>query len=192
MFFSGLAVMISIGGLFLLDDPLFRSMAIGTISVVLVAVIGSLTFLPATLAILGDGVNRLRLPILGRDRPEGSGIWATLVRAVMRRPVIAAVVTAGAPARRRLAGDPAPHRARPTSPRSRTPSTASRRVNLLNEKWPSGSDLDLSVVVTRADEAPTKAAIDRMLERGPRDPGRRAARRRRASRPTATSRSSTT
>src|SRR6185369_17397789 len=35
VFFSGLAVMISIGGLFLLDDPLFRSMAIGTISVVL-------------------------------------------------------------------------------------------------------------------------------------------------------------
>ena len=81
VFFSGLAVMISIGGLFLLDDPLFRSMAIGTIAVVLVAVIGSLTFLPATLAILGDGVNRLRLPFLGRDRPEGSGLWATLVRA---------------------------------------------------------------------------------------------------------------
>ena len=34
-------------------------------------------------------------------------------------------------------------------------------VNLLNEKWPSGSDLDLSVVVTRADEAPTKAASRR-------------------------------
>jgi RND superfamily putative drug exporter len=83
--------MISIGGLFLLDDPLFRSMAVGTISVVLVAVIGSLTFLPATLAILGDGVNRLRIPIIGRERPEGSGIWATVVRAVMRRPVIAAV-----------------------------------------------------------------------------------------------------
>src|SRR5439155_27221416 len=35
-------------------------------------------------------------------------------------------------------------------------------VNLLNEKWPSGTDLDLSVVVTRADQAPTKVAIDRM------------------------------
>ena len=83
VFFSGLAVMISIGGLFLLDDPLFRSMAVGTISVVFVAVVGSLTFLPATLAILGDGVNRLRLPFIGRDRQEGSGIWATLVRAVI-------------------------------------------------------------------------------------------------------------
>ena len=32
VFFSGLAVMVSIGGLFLLDDPLFRSMAVGTIA----------------------------------------------------------------------------------------------------------------------------------------------------------------
>src|SRR5258708_24001182 len=72
VFFSALAVMISIGGLFLLDDPLFRSMAVGTISVVFVAVVGSLTFLPATLAILGDGVNPLRLPGVGRERPEGS------------------------------------------------------------------------------------------------------------------------
>jgi RND superfamily putative drug exporter len=93
VFFSGLAVMISIGGLFLLDDPLFRSMAVGTISVVFVAVVGSLTFLPATLAILGDGVNRLRIPLVGRDRAEGSGIWATLVRTVMARPIVAAVVT---------------------------------------------------------------------------------------------------
>ena len=101
--------MISIGGLFLLDDPLFRSMAVGTISVVLVAVIGSLTFLPATLAILGDGVNRLRIPFLGRDRPEGSGIWATVVRAVMRRPVIAGRDQCGLLIVLALPRDPAPH-----------------------------------------------------------------------------------
>ena len=78
VFFSGLAVMFSIGGLFLLDDNLFRSMAIGTIAVVLIAVIGSLTFLPATLAILGDNVDRLRVPLLasrstGRQRALGGG-----------------------------------------------------------------------------------------------------------------------
>ena len=70
VFFSGLAVMISIAGLFLLDDPLFRSMAVATISVVLISVIGSLTFLPATLAILGDGVNRLAYSI-PRTGPTG-------------------------------------------------------------------------------------------------------------------------
>ena len=57
VFFSGLAVMISLAGLITLGVSLFTSMAIGTISVVLVSVIGSLTFLPATLSILGDRVN---------------------------------------------------------------------------------------------------------------------------------------
>jgi RND superfamily putative drug exporter len=163
VFFSGLAVMISIGGLFLLDDPLFRSMAVGTISVVLVAVIGSLTFLPATLAILGDGVNRLRIPIVGRDREEGSGVWAVLVRSVMRRPIVAAAGTAiilvaiASPVVRLQMGQ-ADFTSFPDS------LDGVQAVNLLNEKWPAGSDLDLSVVVTRADAAPTKAAIDRMSE----------------------------
>ena len=161
VFFSGLAVMISIGGLFLLDDPLFRSMAVGTISVVLVAVVGSLTFLPATLAILGDGVNRLRIPVIGRDREEGSGIWATLVRAVMRQPILAAVVTSAvlivvaSPVLRLHMGQ-ADFTSFPDS------LDGVQAVNLLNDKWPSGSDLDLSIVVTRADEAPTKAAIEKM------------------------------
>ena len=163
VFFSGLAVMISIGGLFLLDDPLFRSMAIGTISVVFVAVVGSLTFLPATLAILGDKVNALRLPILGRERPEGSGIWAVVVRAVMRRPVIAAGVTALAlialatPVTRLHMGQ-ADFTSFPDS------LDGVQAVNLLNEKWPSGTDLDLSVVVTRADEAATKSGIQFMTD----------------------------
>src|SRR6266566_694142 len=163
VFFSGLAVMISISGLFLLDDSLFHSMAVGTVSVVFVAVIGSLTFLPATLAILGDGVNRLRLPIIGRDREEGSGLWAILVRSVMRRPIIAAAGTAVAllivasPVLRLHMGQ-ADFTSFPDS------LDGVQAVNLLNEKWPAGSDLDLSVVVTHADEAPTKAAIQRMTD----------------------------
>jgi RND superfamily putative drug exporter len=164
VFFSGLAVMISIAGLFLLDDPLFRSMAIGTISVVLVAVIGSLTFLPATLAILGDRVNWLRLPFLGRDREEGSGPWAVLVRAVMRRPIVAAVVTSAvllamaSPVLRLHLGQ-ADFEAFPDS------LDAVQAIDLLAEKWPTGSTLDLQVVVTRADEAASQAAIERLPDR---------------------------
>ena len=59
VFFSGLAVMISLAGLFLLPDEIFHSMALGTIAVIMAAIAGSLTFVPATLAILGDGVSRL-------------------------------------------------------------------------------------------------------------------------------------
>jgi uncharacterized membrane protein YdfJ with MMPL/SSD domain len=163
VFFSGLAVMISISGLFLLDDPLFRSMAIGTVSVVFVAVVGSLTFLPATLAILGDGVNRLRLPIVGRDREEGSGLWATLVRSVMRRPIIAAAGTAIALL---IAASPVLRLHMGQADFTSFPDSLDgvQAVNLLNEKWPAGSDLDLSVVVTHADEAPTKAAIQKMTD----------------------------
>jgi uncharacterized membrane protein YdfJ with MMPL/SSD domain len=163
VFFSGLAVMISIGGLFLLDDSLFHSMAVGTISVVFVAVIGSLTFLPATLAILGDRVNRLRLPIIGRDREEGSGLWAVLVRSVMRRPIVAAAGTAivlliiASPVLRLHMGQ-ADFTSFPDS------LDGVQAVNLLNEKWPAGSDLDLSVVVTHADEAATKTAIQKMTD----------------------------
>jgi RND superfamily putative drug exporter len=80
--FSGLAVMLSIGGLYLLDDPTFNAMATGTIAVVLIAVIGSLTFLPATLAILGRGIDWGRIPYFGRAREEGSGAWSRLVRLV--------------------------------------------------------------------------------------------------------------
>ena len=162
VFFSGLAVMISIGGLFLLDDPLFRSMAVGTISVVLVAVVGSLTFLPATLAILGDGVNRLRLPFLSGDREEGSGLWGRLVRAVMARPLITflaaaiALIAVASPVTRLHLGV--------LNDVTDFPDTLEvvQAANLLNEKWPSGSDLNLSVVVTKADEAPTKAAIEKL------------------------------
>jgi uncharacterized membrane protein YdfJ with MMPL/SSD domain len=160
VFFSGLAVMISIGGLFLLDDPLFRSMAVGTISVILVAVIGSLAFLPAMLAILGDNVNRLHVPIIGRDREEGSGIWARVVKAVMRRPILAAVGTAAillaiaSPVTRLHMGQ-ADFEAFPDS------LDGVQAVNLLNEKWPSGTTLRLEVVITGVDQDPTKAALDR-------------------------------
>jgi uncharacterized membrane protein YdfJ with MMPL/SSD domain len=164
VFFSGLAVIFSIGGLFLLDDNLFRSMAVGTIAVVLIAVIGSLTFLPATLAILGDNVNRLRVPFLGRDRPEGSGVWAVVVRAVMRHPVVTFLVAAGvlvaiASPTARLHMGQSDFASFPDSIDS------VQAVNLLNEKWPEGSTLALEVVVTNADRPDTKAAIDDLSER---------------------------
>jgi RND superfamily putative drug exporter len=79
----------------------------------------------------------------------------------MRRPVIAAVVTAAIliaialPVVRLHMGQ-ADFSSFPDS------LDGVQAVNLLNEKWPSGTDLDLSVVVTNADQAATKAAIDRM------------------------------
>ena len=163
VFFSGLAVMISIGGLFLLDDPLFRSMAIGTISVVFISVVGSLTFLPAILSILDQNVNRFRLPFFGRPREEGSGIWGTVVRATMRHPIPAFVISAGillalaSPVLRLHIGQ---------GDFSSFPDSIEgvQAINLMNEKWPQGSTLQFQVVVTKADEPATKAAIDRLSD----------------------------
>ena len=171
VFFSGLAVMISIAGLFLLDDPLFRSMAIGTISVVFISVVGSLTFLPAVLSILGEGINGGRIPIIGRPRPEGSGMWARIVRTTMRRPVLSFVAVGGLPAPARVTGAAAayrPERLRlvPRLDRQRPGGQPAER-ELADRARPS----TLAVVVTKADEPATKTAIDE-LTKAARDRGR--------------------
>ena len=164
VFFSGLAVMISIAGLFLLDDPLFRSMAIGTIAVVFISVLGSLTFLPAVLAVLGRRVNSLRIPFLGRAREEGGGLWATVVARVMGRPVIFFVVAAGflaalsTPVARLHLGQ--------TDLTSFPDSIDSvQAIKVMNERWPAGSTLRLQVVVTRADDPATTGLIEELTRR---------------------------
>jgi putative drug exporter of the RND superfamily len=86
---SGLTVMISLAGLFLTGIDEFTGMAYGTITVVGIAVIGSLTLLPAVLAMLGEWADRCRVPVLGRRRTAArpSRLWAGLVRRVVRRPL---------------------------------------------------------------------------------------------------------
>ena len=87
---SGLTVMIALAGLFLTGYDVFSGIAFGTIAVVGVAVLGSLTVVPALLAWLGPRADRGRVPFLGRRRTAArpSRVWAALVRRVVRRPVI--------------------------------------------------------------------------------------------------------
>ena len=86
---SGLTVMISLAGLFLSGIVLFTGMAFGTITVVGVAVAGSLTVLPGLLSLLGDWADRGRIPFLGRRRTAArpSRLWAALVGRVVRHPL---------------------------------------------------------------------------------------------------------
>jgi uncharacterized membrane protein YdfJ with MMPL/SSD domain len=191
VFFSGLAVMISLAGLVTLGVSLFTSMAIGTISVVLVSVVGSLTFLPATLSILGDRVNLGRpstwLPRLvaalplgpisrwGRsalawlerraDRQEGSGFWGRLVTAVMARPIRLMILSAAVLL---AVGSPVLHLRTGLSDFNAFPDSIDgvAGYKLLLEKWPEGTELHLQVVVTRADEPATQAAIERLKVEG--------------------------
>jgi putative drug exporter of the RND superfamily len=87
---SGLTVMVSMAGLLLTGIDLFTGIAVGTIMVVGVAVVGSLTFLPALLSLLGPWADRGRIPFLGRRRTQArpSRVWAALVRRVVRRPLL--------------------------------------------------------------------------------------------------------
>jgi uncharacterized membrane protein YdfJ with MMPL/SSD domain len=93
---SGLTVMTAMAGMFLTGDKTFASFAMATIMVVGAAVLGSLTVLPALLSRLGDRVNRVRVPLLHRlQRPGGGGAWAWILDRVLRRPLAAALVSAG-------------------------------------------------------------------------------------------------
>jgi putative drug exporter of the RND superfamily len=86
---SGLTVMISLAGLFLTGIDVFSGLAIGTIMVVGVAVLGSLTFLPALLSLLGTATDRGQIPFIGKRRAAAgpSRLWGLVVRAVVRRPL---------------------------------------------------------------------------------------------------------
>jgi uncharacterized membrane protein YdfJ with MMPL/SSD domain len=94
---SGVTVIAAMAGMLLSGDPTFISFAVGTMTVVGVAMIASLTVLPAVLSKLGDRVDRGRIPFLGRiaARREGRSAWATVVDAVMRRPLVSMVASAG-------------------------------------------------------------------------------------------------
>jgi RND superfamily putative drug exporter len=95
---SGLTVIAAMAGMFLTGDKTFISFAQGTILVVAIAIVSSLTVLPAVLAWLGDRVERGRIPFLGRyRRPAGqSRLWSAIVARVMRRPWLAILVAGGA------------------------------------------------------------------------------------------------
>jgi RND superfamily putative drug exporter len=87
---SGLTVMIALAGLFLTGYDVFTGIALGTIAVVGVAVLGSLTVLPALLSWLGPRADRGRIPVLGRRRTAArpSRVWGARVRRVVRRPAV--------------------------------------------------------------------------------------------------------
>ena len=94
---SGLTVMIAMAGMYLAGASTFHSFATGTILVVAVAVVGSLTVLPATLAWLGDRIEKGGVPII-KDQPWNAGesaLWARILNPVLRHPAISVVLAGG-------------------------------------------------------------------------------------------------
>ena len=92
VFVSGVAFVLAMFGMVIVPDTILRSLAVGAILVGIVAVLAALTLLPAVLALLGDRVDRLRVPFLGRARAGEEGrFWSAIVRRVLRRPAFFAV-----------------------------------------------------------------------------------------------------
>jgi RND superfamily putative drug exporter len=94
---SGITVAIAMAGMYLAGASTFTSFATGTILVVAIAVIGSLSVLPALLSWLGDRVNKGRIPFLTPPEQrvgEQTRIWSAILDPVLRRPAISATLAA--------------------------------------------------------------------------------------------------
>jgi putative drug exporter of the RND superfamily len=94
---SGLTVIVAMAGMFLSGMQLFAGFAVATISVVLIAVAGSVTVLPALMSLLGDRVDRGRVPLLGKRRRSAGGHrwWNVVLGRVLARPGISAALAGG-------------------------------------------------------------------------------------------------
>jgi uncharacterized membrane protein YdfJ with MMPL/SSD domain len=94
---SGFTVIIAMAGMYLAGAPTFTSFATGTILVVAIAVVGSLTVLPATLAWLGDRIEKGGVPII-KDQPWNageSGVWSKILDPVLRHPAVSLLLAGG-------------------------------------------------------------------------------------------------
>ena len=91
---SGLTVLVAMAGMFLTGDATFASFGLATMMVVAIAMLGSLTVLPALLSRLGDGVDRLQVPLVGRLRRDGGEgrVWGAVIDRVLKRPVLSALL----------------------------------------------------------------------------------------------------
>jgi uncharacterized membrane protein YdfJ with MMPL/SSD domain len=166
--FSGIAFVIAMLGLLIIPNTIFRSLAAGAILVGITSVLAALTLLPAVLSLLGDRVNSLRIPLVGRGAERGTGaegrFWGAIVGTVMRRPVVSLVLSVGAllalalPVLAFQTGE-AGIRTMP----DRFPSK--QGFIALEQEFGVGTTDDVQVVVDGAVAAsPTRAAIDRLAE----------------------------
>ena len=97
--FSGATVVLALMGMLLVPETTFRSLGIGAILVVIVAVFGSLTLLPAMISVLGDKIEfprrrkyQVGVPVV---KKETAGFWGRVTRVVMAHPLISLVLAGG-------------------------------------------------------------------------------------------------
>ncbi|WEO94557.1 MMPL family transporter [Streptomyces sp. FXJ1.172] len=97
---SGVTVCVAMAGMLFTGLAEFEAMGLASLMVVAVAMVGSVTVLPALLSLLGERVEKGRIPFLARRRRrhgagEGSRFWSAVLRAVLARPLVSVAVAAG-------------------------------------------------------------------------------------------------
>ena len=178
---SGITVVVAMSGM-LVAGGMFTSLAIGTMLVVAVAVLASATVLPALLSVLGDRVEKLRLPFVGRlgrstsrigdeasrtgrralsaaRRTPEDGWWGRLATRVTRRPLIwslaagTLLIALAVPALGMRTSLPGPESLSQDLP-------AVAAYNRLTAAFPQqGSTIDVVVTADPADRATVKTAL---------------------------------
>ncbi|MEU4093434.1 MMPL family transporter [Streptomyces sp. NPDC026673] len=96
---SGVTVIVAMAGMLFTGIGDFKAMGLATMMVVAVAMFGSVTVLPALLSLLGERVEKGRIPFLRRRGNGASGesrFWRAVLGGVLRRPVVSAAVAGGA------------------------------------------------------------------------------------------------
>ncbi|MCT9075525.1 MMPL family transporter [Streptomyces fulvoviolaceus] len=96
---SGVTVCVAMAGMLFTGLAEFEAMGLASLMVVAVAMVGSVTVLPALLSLLGERVEKGRIPFLRRRKRKGNGesrFWTAVLKGVLARPVISVVVAAGA------------------------------------------------------------------------------------------------
>ena len=91
IFFSGMTVVLAVSGMVIIPLDIMISMGVGVMLVVVTTLLTALILLPALLSLLGDRINALRVPFVGKlalKRANGSGgLWERLAHSIMRRPL---------------------------------------------------------------------------------------------------------
>jgi RND superfamily putative drug exporter len=172
---SGIAVTVAMAGLFLAGDVVFSSLAVGSILVVLVAVLGSLTVLPALLSKLGRWIDRPRVPLLwrltrARTDDKGSRFWSAILRPALRRPAatlaisVLALLALAAPALSMRLSFPGMEDLPRTTP-------AMQAYDRLVKAFPSdGTVHTVAVRVPAGQLEATKAALAQLAQKAAADP----------------------
>ncbi|MFI5883088.1 MMPL family transporter [Streptomyces sp. NPDC051554] len=96
---SGVTVCVAMAGMLFTGLAEFEAMGLASLMVVAVAMVGSVTVLPALLSLLGERVEKGRIPFLRRRGRRGNGesrFWTAVLKGVLAKPLVSVLVAAGA------------------------------------------------------------------------------------------------